>query len=115
MQIIAYAAPGGGILCQELLQPTFTGTHPKDPSVSRSSIIQQLSLLVGFLDWVDPSQPNGDLCADSKTIIQQVLDHSLNSIGEPGSIAETPDWGFFNQPDFNFPLLDTFDWLRTDS
>lgn len=84
-----------------------------DPSLSRSSIIQQLSLLVGFLDWVTPSAPNGDLCTDSKTVIQRVLDHHLNSLADPGRVAEELDWGL-NQPDFNFELLDTFDWMRTD-
>ncbi|RGP70051.1 hypothetical protein FSPOR_4343 [Fusarium sporotrichioides] len=49
--LMAFAVPGGGILCQELLQPTFQGRHPKDSRLSRSSIVQNLSLLVGFLDW----------------------------------------------------------------
>ncbi|KPM43445.1 hypothetical protein AK830_g3114 [Neonectria ditissima] len=49
--LMAYGAPGGGILCLELLRPTFR-THPDCPKLSRSSIIQQLSLLIGFLDWL---------------------------------------------------------------
>ncbi|KAH7153255.1 hypothetical protein EDB81DRAFT_946139 [Dactylonectria macrodidyma] len=49
--LMAYGAPGGGILCLELLRPTFRGIHPDSPKLSRSSIIQQLSLLIGFLDW----------------------------------------------------------------
>ncbi|KLO80841.1 uncharacterized protein LW93_9086 [Fusarium fujikuroi] len=61
--LMAFAVPGGGILCLELLSPTFQGKHPKDSRLSRSNIVQQLSLLVGFLDWVHPSAPNGDLCA----------------------------------------------------
>ncbi|KAH7133183.1 hypothetical protein B0J13DRAFT_678251 [Dactylonectria estremocensis] len=50
--LMAYGAPGGGILCLELLRPTFRGIHPDSPKLSRSSIIQQLSLLIGFLDWI---------------------------------------------------------------
>ncbi|KAF5989657.1 hypothetical protein FBULB1_660 [Fusarium bulbicola] len=78
--LMAFAVPGGGILCLELLSPTFQGIHPKDNRLSRSSIIQQLSLLVGFLDWVHPSAPNGDLCASCKTVIQRVLDYHLNNM-----------------------------------
>ncbi|KAF7547053.1 hypothetical protein G7046_g9132 [Stylonectria norvegica] len=112
--LMAYAAPGGGILCLELLRPTFHGTHPKSSKLTRSSIIQQLSLLVGFLDWVRPLAPNGGLCADCKAIIQGVLDHNLNTVPGSGGAVDSFDWNFTTQPDFNFDLLDTFDWLRTD-
>ncbi|CAH0023036.1 unnamed protein product [Clonostachys rhizophaga] len=114
--VMAYAAPGGGILCMELLKPTFSGPHPRDPKVTRSSIIQQLSLLVGFLSWVSPDAPNSTLCASCKTVIQHVLDHTLNnpqieSSSKPLEPFEQPD---AYQPYFNFDLLDTFDWLRAD-
>ncbi|UQC83263.1 fungal specific transcription factor domain-containing protein [Colletotrichum lupini] len=125
--VMAYAAPGGGILCMELLKPTLQGGHhPQNPQVSRSSIIQKLSLLVGFLDWVSPTAPNGDLCADCKVIIQRVLDQALNSPAASASSAvdgalpagvmlDVPmDWDFSTQLDFNFDLLDTFDWLRPE-
>ncbi|WYZ39219.1 hypothetical protein EsH8_III_001133 [Colletotrichum jinshuiense] len=123
--VMAYAAPGGGILCLELLKPTLHGgNHPQNPKVTRSSIIQKLSLLVGFLDWVSPTAPNGDLCADCKTLIQHVLDQALNSQAASASSAidggfpvalDTMDWDFSTQLDFNFDLLDTFDWLRQEA
>ncbi|KAI5457563.1 hypothetical protein BGZ63DRAFT_494859 [Mariannaea sp. PMI_226] len=107
--LIAYAAPGGGIMCMELLEPTFIGTHPKNEKITRASIIQQLSLLVAFLDWVYPPAPNADLCANCKAVIQQVLNHVLNSaiesIWPPVSLNAVP-------LDFNFELLDTFEWAR---
>jgi hypothetical protein len=109
---MAYGAPGGGILCQELLYPTFSGTHHKHPGLTRSSIVQQLSMLIGFLDWVRPTAPNGALCADAKTVIQRTLDHGLNSTGD--TVIDGMDWGVFPQPDFNFELLDTFEWMRTE-
>ncbi|KAE9582822.1 Trichosetin biosynthesis cluster transcription factor TF23 [Colletotrichum fructicola] len=127
--VMAYAAPGGGILCLELLKPTLHGgNHPQNPKLTRSSIIQKLSLLVGFLDWVSPTAPNGDLCADCKVIIQHVLDQALNNpaaaaagasasadggVGLPAGL-DSMDWDFSTQLDFNFDLLDTFDWLRPD-
>ncbi|KKP06861.1 hypothetical protein THAR02_01058 [Trichoderma harzianum] len=107
--LIAYAAPGGGIMCMELLEPTFTGTHPKNDKITRASIIQQLSMLVAFLDWVHPPAPNADLCANCKAVIQHVLDHTLNTTIEstwpPPSLDSLP-------LDFNFELLDTFSWAR---
>ncbi|GJC97234.1 fungal specific transcription factor domain-containing protein [Colletotrichum higginsianum] len=122
--VMAYAAPGGGILCLELLKPTLHGgNHPQNPKLTRSSIIQKLSLLVGFLDWVSPTAPNGDLCADCKCIIQHVLDQALNGPAASTSSAvdgdfpaalDAMDWDFSTQLDFNFDLLDTFDWLRPE-
>ncbi|KAK2608844.1 hypothetical protein QQS21_002557 [Conoideocrella luteorostrata] len=112
--VMAYGAPGGGILCQELLYPSFTGTHSKHSEMTRSTIVQQLSLLVGFLAWVRPTKPNGDLCADTRAIIQRILDHHLNSGTDRSSIFDAVDWGSLAQPDFNFDLLDTFEWMRND-
>ncbi|KAH8678187.1 hypothetical protein BX600DRAFT_431479 [Xylariales sp. PMI_506] len=115
--VIAFGAPAGGILCKELLKPTFHGQHPKNPEITRSAIIQKLSLLVGFLDWVDKSAPNADLCGDCKAVIQGVLDQALNSsapLGEPEISRMAADWDFSAQLDFSFELLDTYDWLRPD-
>ncbi|KAL7810266.1 hypothetical protein V8C44DRAFT_332764 [Trichoderma aethiopicum] len=112
--LIAHAAPAGGILCLELLNPTFTGKHPSDARITRSSIIQNLSLLVGFLDWVRPSAPNGDLCMDCKVIIQRVLDYTLNGSLDGNSPRAALAFDFPEPLDFNFELLDTFDWLHTD-
>lgn len=111
------------MLCQELLYPTFRGSHPLDAKVSRSSIIQQLSMLVGFFDWVRDTAPNATLCCNCSVIIQRVLDYTLNGGGGSGGGGsgggangaggpDMVDWGVFEQPDFSFELMDTFDWLR---
>lgn len=113
-KLMAHAAPAGGILCLELLNPTFPGKHPRDSRITRSSIIQNLSLLVGFLDWVRPSAPNGDLCMDCKVIIQRVLDHTLNGSINDDSPRAALACDFPEPLDFNFELLDTFDWLHTE-
>ena len=111
---MANAAPGGGILCQELLRQTFRGAHPKNPEITRSSIIQRLSLLIGFLDWTQPPAPNADLCSDCKQIIQRVLDHHLNAETNENGTINSFDWNLDRPLDFNFELLDTYDWIRTD-
>ncbi|KAF3059630.1 putative fungal specific transcription factor protein [Daldinia childiae] len=112
--VMAYAVPAGGILCLELLKPTLHLRPHNDSRITRSNIIQKLSLLVAFLDWVSPSAPNGDLCNDAKSVIQRVLDQTLNaasSIYEPPAVFQ---WDSSTQLDFNFDLLDTFDWIRPD-
>ncbi|KAM3544110.1 hypothetical protein ARSEF1564_002977 [Beauveria bassiana] len=106
--MLSYGAPAAGILCQEALG---TGEHSKEPNISRATIIQQLSLLVGFFDWVRPSAPNAKFCGNCKAIIQQVLDQCLNTSAET-SVPTFPVWDLGDQPDFNFELMDTFDWLR---
>ena len=116
---MAYAAPAGGILCLELLKCTFHG-HPHDVKITRSSIIQHLSLLVGFLDWVSPLAPNGDLCVNCRTVIQRVLDLTLNVAPGPGAEPPPPPpdgWDFAGMDfgdSFGFDLLDTFEWMRPE-
>ncbi|KXJ86956.1 hypothetical protein Micbo1qcDRAFT_152534 [Microdochium bolleyi] len=115
--LMAYGAPAGGILCKELQKPTLPGgRHPDDPQITRSSIIQKLSLLVGFLDWVDPAAPNAELCNDCKTVIKLVLDQTLNGSGglEMPSMASQIEFEFPRGLDFNFDLMDSFDWLGSE-
>ncbi|KAF4459754.1 hypothetical protein FALBO_13479 [Fusarium albosuccineum] len=112
--LMAYAAPGGGILCQELLRPTFYGVHPLDSTLSRSSLVQQLSLLVAFLNWVSPTAPNGNLCADCQAIIQRVLDQHLNTPADSSQSLESLDLVFPRSPAFRFDLLNTFDWVHDE-
>ncbi|KAI1100907.1 hypothetical protein F4804DRAFT_344383 [Jackrogersella minutella] len=114
--VMAYAVPAGGILCLELLKPTLHIRPHSDPRITRSNIIQKLTLLVAYLEWVSPSGlgPNGDMCSDAKSVIQRVLDQTLNaasSVYEPPAVFE---WDSSTQLDFNFDLLDTFDWNRPD-
>ncbi|KAF5722845.1 hypothetical protein FMUND_2494 [Fusarium mundagurra] len=110
--LVAYGALGGGILCQELLRPTFLGVHPLNPALSRSNIVQQLSLLVAFLNWVGPSSPNRVVCGDCEAIIQRVLDEHLNS--EPTGNTDLVPLGIGVPPSltFGFELLNTFEWLQ---
>ncbi|KAK8094909.1 hypothetical protein PG997_001594 [Apiospora hydei] len=118
--LMGYGAPAGGVLCMELLNPTLQGAHPKNAEISRSAIIQKLSLLVGFFEWVSPSAPNAALCDNAMVTIKHVLDATLNvdpmaAAGAAGQAGmANMDWNFSTQVDFNFDLLDTFDWLRAD-
>ena len=128
--VMSCAAPAGGILCTELLKPTTTrdpssrissGNKPPSArlSATRYSVIQQLSLLVGFLDWVGPTAPNGDLCSSAKNVIKHVLDVALNPAADTADLlGGAGEWDVDFSVDlndfFNFELLDTFDWLRPE-
>lgn len=97
----------------ELLNSSFKGSHPKNSSITRSNIIQQLSLLIGFLEWIDPSRPNGTMCVTTSAVMRRVLDHVLNAGSE--NMSWQPDNTLDDmQLDFNFELFDTFDWIRPD-
>lgn len=96
----------------ELLNPTFKGNHPKNPAITRSNIIQQLSLLIGFLEWIDPSGPNGDLCVATSAVMRRVLDHVLNTASE--NMTWRPSALDDMQVDFSLELFDTFDWMKQD-
>jgi hypothetical protein len=116
--VMSYAAPASGILCTELLNPASSRGAAASP-ITRSNIIQQLSLLFGFLDWVGPSAPNVDLCGIVKRVIKHVLDEALNVSADapaPGLLDEAGGWDAGFSADlndyFSFDLLDTFDWLR---
>lgn len=71
---------------------------------------------MGFLDWVEPSAPNSNLCHECKLVIQRVLDQTLNPTMPDGlGMPDVLDWDFSGkQLDFNFDLMDTFDWMRPD-
>lgn len=117
-QVMKYAAPASGILCMELKNPT---THD-EPSLSRSIIIQRLSQMVGFLEYVTPTAPNGDLCHNVKVIIHQVLDQQLNIVPPIPTAQATADPSMnmtlaldYNEFQFSgLDLLDTFDWARAE-
>lgn len=115
--VMSYAAPAGGILCVELLKgSSYDATNPM---TTRSTIVQQLSLLASFLDWVHPTAPNGEFCISVKRVIRRALDEALNTNSPMADIMDgVASWDMnlttdFNEL-FNFDLLDTFDWLRPD-
>jgi len=113
-----HAIPAAGLLCVELLRNAQAPTSQSILPISDT--IQNLSLLIGFLDWVKPSAPNSRLCYRIRDIIRKVLDQVLDS-PFPDRPEEVAGWDAgseidFNLSDFddyvNFDLLDTFDWVN---
>ncbi|KAG0649512.1 hypothetical protein D0Z07_4338 [Hyphodiscus hymeniophilus] len=77
--LMCWGVPSSGVLCVELLkqmkQPAGT---PYFPVLPRSEIVQNLSLLIGFLDWIRPAAGNYQLCGRMRQIIKRILDQILN-------------------------------------
>ncbi len=127
--VMSYAAPAGGVLCMELMNPTpvvdaGVGAEgpgaAEDPRLSHAQHHPEPLLLVGFLGWVTPSAPNGDLYQTVKGLIQQVLDYTLNNPAGPPTAGQPVDLAGVgldidtNDVFFNFDLMDTFDWMRPE-
>lgn len=114
---MGYGVPSGGVLCLELLRPMSTVIGATDVHITRSHIVQILSLLIGFLDWVKPSAPSGSICRRAKESIQQVLDYALStsSASYAQAATGTVDASLPTNFDFDFDLMDTLeDWFRYD-
>ncbi|RFU35705.1 hypothetical protein B7463_g679, partial [Scytalidium lignicola] len=78
--LMCYGVPASGVLCVHLLnQMKQSSPEIEQPlRFRRSEIVQNLSLLVGFLEWVQPTAGNYQLCTRMKKIIKQILDKILN-------------------------------------
>ena len=76
---MCWGVPSSGVLCVELLKQMKAppGT-PYVPILPRSEIVQNLSLLIGFLEWVRPAAGNYKLCGRMRQIIKRILDQILN-------------------------------------
>ncbi|CAH0002545.1 unnamed protein product, partial [Clonostachys byssicola] len=119
--IMGHAAPAGAVLCLELVDPNpmedvADGHVIAGETYSRSSIIQQLSILVGFLNSSGPSQPNHCVASNAKSVIKKVLDHVLNRTMQPqtplglGNFDSATGWESFAQ----FNPLDDISWFGQD-
>ncbi|KAG5808549.1 hypothetical protein H9Q74_002527 [Fusarium xylarioides] len=119
--IMGYATLAGAVLCMELIEPAPV-TMPAGDSViagetySRSSIIQQLSLLLGYLKTSCPSQTHCSVAHNVRGVIKKVLDHILNNptvtqpVAELEGIDFAGNWDHFSY----FSALDNFDWLMEE-
>jgi hypothetical protein len=118
---MGYATLAGAVLCLELMDSDPVIIAPGNNVIagetySRSSIIQQLSLLVGCLNATSSSQPNSSISQNIRAVIKKVLDHILNNPSIPPAAMGfegfdfTTDWDSLAQ----FNLLDDFDWLSQD-
>jgi hypothetical protein len=126
--LMCWGVPSSGVLCVELLkqmkQPPGTSHVPILP---RSEIVQNLSLLIGFLEWVRPAAGNFQLCGRMRQIIKRILDQILNPSLFPSqeSVREPPQQNFDTpntveafdtsafEPGNSDEGLENLDWLNS--
>jgi hypothetical protein len=116
--IMAYGVPSSGVICVELLRQMRSprSTHLRLP---RSEVIQNLSLLVGFLDWVRPTAANRELCGRMSAIIRRILDKVLEPpifegpVEREGEGEEMQEWEFKEMDMVDFNWLGTLDFTQS--
>lgn len=113
---MSYGMPCIGILCTEFLKQV---KNPNEVEVKLpcSEIVQNLSMMIGFLDWVRPAAGNYKLCGRMSRVIRRVLDHIFepapeHGIRDTGIVLETPDgiWPVDGLDDLDW--LNSIDWTR---
>jgi hypothetical protein len=113
--LMCWGVPSSGVLCVELLkqmkQPPGT---PPSLRLPRSEIVQNLSLLIGFLEWVKPAAGNYQLCVRMRIIIKRILDQILNpsppSSAPPASQESVETTGQNLEPANGNGVAVPFDW-----
>jgi hypothetical protein len=86
--LMCWGIPSSGVLCVELLKDIKGDKQRLRLRLPRSEIVQNLSLLIGFLDWIKPAAGNYQLCMRMRVIIKRILDQILNP--SPTSSAQEP-------------------------
>lgn len=76
--LMCWGVPSSGVLCVELLKQMKQPTGVSTLKLPRSEIVQNLSLLIGFLEWVRPAAGNYLLCRRMSLLIKRILDQILN-------------------------------------
>ncbi|KAL2061598.1 hypothetical protein VTL71DRAFT_6975 [Oculimacula yallundae] len=86
--ILAYGIPSAGILCLELLRasnlaPPMPASealpHPTPVQLSRSEVIQTLTLFIAFLDYIRPTDNNFQLCGKFKKVVKRIIDTAIDA------------------------------------
>lgn len=113
---MSYGMPSIGILCTEFLKQV---KNPNEAEVRLpcSEIVQNLSMMIGFLNWVRPTAGNYKLCCRMSQAIRRVLDHILEPApehiisGTEIRLDTTDNIPPMNEPD-DMDWLNSIDWTR---
>lgn len=110
-QITFYGIPSASAICVSLLKVWATPHHY--PTFPRSDAIQKLTLFIGFLEWIRPTDGNYNLANRLKKVIRKVLDRVLEP--SPGEMRRESEMGTPFDPSMLAPWdsPDDMDWLNT--
>ncbi|KAL5318186.1 hypothetical protein ACEPPN_013245 [Leptodophora sp. 'Broadleaf-Isolate-01'] len=86
--ILSYGIPCAGILCLELLRasnlaPPIPATEampiPTPVQLSRSEVVQTLTMFIAFLSWIRPTDNNVQLCGKFKKVVKRIIDTAIDA------------------------------------
>lgn len=115
--VVCYGIPAAGVLAVELLKTTrsavntpsvatSTATSPFIPNTqplscsqqyqatqpslqfSRSQVVQDLTMFLGFLDWIRPTDGNYLLCSKLRKVIRRIIDNVLDPPKYPSTTTQ---------------------------
>lgn len=111
------------MLCVELLKSVKAPNSADRVSFSRSEVIRNLNLIVGYLDWIRPSDGNHDLCKKMMRVVKRVVDTVLEApqtSNQPGvsTNPESSNYQSHSNPAFeidlmSFGTMDDLNWLNS--
>ncbi|KAJ6172197.1 FAD dependent oxidoreductase superfamily [Penicillium chermesinum] len=148
---VSNGMPSAGILCIELLRasnlaPPVSTTKPSTPTeatfapvrLSRSEVMQNLSMFKALLDWIRPTDNNAQLSDKFKKVLQRIIDSVFEALSpvhaapvsqstsepptqEPRELhgdsigLESPYTKGASHDDLDFAMttIDDMDWLNT--
>jgi hypothetical protein len=107
---MCYGIPSSGVLCVELVKQLKGESRLK---LSRTAAIQQLTMFIGFLEWIRPTDGNYSLARRLKTVVKCVIEHVLDPPELQSKQPESRAEDIYLDP-MLVPLdTDTMDWLNT--
>lgn len=90
--LMCWGVPSSGVLCVELLkQMKAPPGRVHVPCVPRAEVVQNLSLLIGFLEWVRPAAGNYKLCGRMRLVIKRILTRILNPATQLESVPSSQE------------------------
>jgi hypothetical protein len=111
MQVTCYGIPSSGVVCVELLKQAKGQSRLQ---FSRSDAIQKLTMFIGFLEWIRPTDGNYLLAGRLKTVVRRVVDHILDLPQQPQQEVKGSNLMNFPLDPMLAPLdANTIDWLNT--
>ena len=111
MQVTCYGIPSSGVVCVELLKQAKGQSRLQ---FSRSDAIQKLTMFIGFLEWIRPTDGNYLLAVRLKTVVRRVVDHILDPPQQPQQEVTENNLMNFPLDPILAPLdANTIDWLNT--
>src|SRR4051794_36595569 len=72
--MVYHGIAAASVICLEL----FKDTRLPQPRISRSGTILTLSMFIGFLNWIRPTDGNYELCQRIRNVIGRILERVLD-------------------------------------